>query len=86
VNIDEHQCEAAVIFYTARMSATRLPPPIQWLPISLAPEDCDLQVGTIGKDGVRPWGFPCRKRQALWFNVWANEPVLIYPTHWRIWR
>ncbi len=61
-------------------------PSDQWLPISIAPEDYDLQVGAIGKAGVRPWGFPCRKRQAQWFNVWANQPILIYPTHWRIWR
>jgi len=58
----------------------------QWLPISIAPEDCDLQLGAIGKGGVRAWEFPCRKRGPLWFNVWRNEPVLIYPTHWRVWR
>ena len=58
----------------------------QWLPISIAPEDCDLQVGAMDKSGVRAWTFPCRKRSALWFNAWRNEPVLIYPTHWRIWR
>jgi len=58
----------------------------QWLPISIAPRDCDLQLGVIDKDGVRPWPFPCQKRGAVWFNVWANQPVLIHPTHWRVWR
>jgi hypothetical protein len=62
------------------------PLPLRWLPISIAPEDCDLQLGVIDKGGVRSWEFPCRKRQAVWFNVWANEPMLIYPTHWRVWR
>ena len=45
----------------------------QWLPISIAPEDCDLQVGAMDKSGVRAWTFPCRKRSALWFNAWANR-------------
>jgi hypothetical protein len=67
------------------MSETR-PSPHQWLPISIAPQDCDLQLGVIDKGGVRPWAFPCRKRQAMWFNVWADQPVLIHPTHWRVWR
>ena len=39
----------------------------------------------MDKSGVRAWTFPCRKRR-LWFNAWRNEPVLIYPTHWRVWR
>jgi hypothetical protein len=21
-----------------------------------------------------------------WYNAWADEPILICPTHWRIWR
>jgi len=67
------------------MSDTR-PLPLRWLPISIAPDDCDLQLGVIDKGGVRCWEFPCRKRRAVWFNVWANEPMLIYPTHWRVWR
>jgi hypothetical protein len=41
----------------------------QWLPISIAPEHCDLQVGAMDKSGVRAWTFPCRKRSALWFNA-----------------
>jgi hypothetical protein len=45
----------------------------QWLPISIAPEDCDLQLGAIGKGGVRAWEFPCRKRGPLWFNVWRKR-------------
>jgi hypothetical protein len=67
------------------MSKTRLPPD-QWLPISIAPEDCDLQVATIGKSGIQPFEFPCRKRHSNWFNVWAGEPVLIHPIYWRVWR
>ncbi len=58
----------------------------QWLPIQIAPEDCDLELGERRKCGIAPWRFPCRRKSGVWFNVWTAEPVLIYPTHWRIWR
>jgi hypothetical protein len=57
-----------------------------WLPIQLAPESCDLQLGMTEKSGIVPWQFPCRRNAGVWFNVWSNEPVLIHPTHWRGWR
>jgi len=31
---------------------------LRWLPIQLAPEDCDLEVGEIDKSGIIPLGFP----------------------------
>jgi hypothetical protein len=74
-----------LLFHTGGMTKTGTSPH-EWLPISIAPEDCDLQLGAIGRDGISPWAFPCRKHRALWFNVWTGEPVLIHPTHWRIWR
>ncbi|MGX1323390.1 hypothetical protein AB7M17_006843 [Bradyrhizobium sp. USDA 377] len=58
----------------------------QWLPIQIAPDDCDLELGRPHKTGIVPWTFPARRRSGVWFNVWANEPVLISPSHWRIWR
>ena len=66
-------------------TSTRLPTD-RWLPISIAPENCDLQVATIGKKGIQPFEFPCRKYHSNWFNVWAGEPVLIHPIYWRVWR
>jgi hypothetical protein len=58
----------------------------QWLPIQIAPDECDLELGRPDKTGILPWTFPCRRRSGMWFNVWAGEPVLISPSHWRIWR
>jgi len=58
----------------------------EWLPIQIAPDDCDLELGQPDKTGIVPWTFPCRRRAGIWFNVWAGEPVLISPSHWRIWR
>jgi hypothetical protein len=60
--------------------------PLRWLPIQLAPEDCDLEVGELDKTGIMPLGFPCRRNLGVWYNAWADEPILIFPTHWRIWR
>ena len=57
-----------------------------WLPIQLAPEDCDLEVGELDKTGILPLHFPCRRRLGVWYNAWADEPILIFPTHWKIWR
>jgi hypothetical protein len=59
---------------------------VRWLPIQLAPEDCDLEVGEFDKTGIMPLGFPCRRKLGVWYNAWADEPILIFPTHWRIWR
>jgi hypothetical protein len=59
---------------------------VPWLPIELAPEDCDLEVGELDKTGIMPLGFPCRRKLGVWYNAWADEPILICPTHWRIWR
>ncbi|QIO37269.2 hypothetical protein [Bradyrhizobium sp. 1(2017)] len=58
----------------------------QWLPIQIAPDDCDLELGRLHKTGILPWTFPCRRRSGVWFNVWAGEAVLISPSYWRIWR
>jgi hypothetical protein len=58
----------------------------QWLPIQIAPDDCDLELGRPHKTGILPLGFPCRRKAGVWFNVWADEAVLISPSHWRIWR
>jgi hypothetical protein len=35
---------------------------LRWLPIQLAPEDCDLEVGELDKTGIMPLGFPCRRK------------------------
>ncbi|SPP94982.1 conserved protein of unknown function [Bradyrhizobium vignae] len=58
----------------------------QWLPIQIAPGECDLELGRLHKTGIVPWPFPCRRKGGVWFNVWADEPMLISPSHWRIGR
>jgi hypothetical protein len=64
---------------------------LRWLPIQLAPEDCDLEVGELDKTGIMPLGFPCRRKLGLYNAAWADEPILIVrrtggsgaPTSWQ---
>jgi hypothetical protein len=32
-----------------------------WLPIALAPDDCDLELGKIRNAGIEALRFPCRR-------------------------
>jgi hypothetical protein len=45
-----------------------------------------LEVGELDKTGIVSLRFPCRRKSGIWYNAWADEPILIFPTHWRIWR
>ena len=41
----------------------------KWLPIQIAPDDCDLELGRPHKTGILPLTFPCRRSVGVWFNV-----------------
>jgi hypothetical protein len=45
---------------------------MSWLPIQIAPEDCDLEVGELDKTGVVPLRFPCRRKLGVWYNAWGR--------------
>lgn len=47
-----------------------------WLPVQIAPDDCDLELGRSHKTGILPLTFPCRRRAGVWFNVWAGSADL----------
>ena len=49
------------------------------LPIQIAPDEYDLELGRLHKTGVLPWSFPCRRRDGVWFNLWADEAALMSP-------
>ncbi|MFB9261617.1 hypothetical protein ACFFWD_00185 [Bradyrhizobium erythrophlei] len=57
-----------------------------WLPIALAPEDCDLELGRDRIGAIEALRFPGRRKSGIWYNVWTDEAVVVHPTHWRIWR
>jgi hypothetical protein len=59
--------------------------PKQWLPVSIAPADSDLEVCVIDKQGVHALIFPCRKSGTDWVDAMTKKRIDIQPTHWRTW-
>jgi hypothetical protein len=60
--------------------------PDNWLPVSIAPSNTDLEVGVMDKHGVVPLVFPVRKKDFYWVDATTKKPIDIEPTHWRQWR
>jgi hypothetical protein len=59
--------------------------PQNWVPVSIAPPESDLEVCVIDKAGVHALIFPCRKAGNAWMDASTREPLDIQPTHWRLW-
>ena len=60
--------------------------PAEWLPVSIAPFDGDLEVCALDYDGiVHALVFPCHKDGAQWADASNKKHVDIQPTHWRKW-
>jgi len=61
--------------------------PVEWLPVSIAPCDGDLEVCVLGYDGiVHALEFPYHKDGAEWVDALNKKQVDIQPTHWRKWN
>jgi hypothetical protein len=58
----------------------------EWLPISSAPFDRDLELAVINSDAPHALAFPCRRIVGSWINTETKERLHVYPTHWREWR
>jgi hypothetical protein len=58
---------------------------MEWQTINSAPFCCDLQLAVINAGGVHALVFPCRRVLRGWVKAETNEPVHVYPTHWREW-
>lgn len=58
----------------------------EWLPVSGAPSDVDLEVCVIGYDGIiHALLSPCHKDKTDWFDGSTKKRLDIQPTHWRKW-
>jgi hypothetical protein len=61
--------------------------PGEWLPVSLAPSDADLEVCVMDFDGiVHSLAFPCHKDKTGWVDASTKKRIDIQPTHWRNWN
>ncbi len=56
-----------------------------WQPIATAPFDRELELAVIGRDGPHALVFPCRRVLSGWIKLSTDEPVVVRPTHWRLW-
>jgi hypothetical protein len=60
--------------------------PAEWLPVSIAPSDADLQVCVMDYDGIlHALASPCHKDKTGWVDASTKERIKIQPTHWRTW-
>jgi hypothetical protein len=57
----------------------------EWLPITAAPSDGDLEVCVIDRRGTHALVFPCRKIGNGWVDASTKLLVEIQPTHWHLW-
>lgn len=59
--------------------------PANWLLVSIAPPDTDLEVCVMDKQGFHALVFPVRKSGTSWVDAKTRKAVEILPTHWRKW-
>jgi hypothetical protein len=60
--------------------------PAEWLPVSIAPSDGDLEVCVMDYNGiVQALVYPFHKDGAEWVDASNKKHVDIQPTHWRKW-
>ncbi len=58
----------------------------EWLPVSMAPDEGDLELCVMGYDGiVLTLDYPCHKSGTQWVDASNNRLSDIQPTHWRKW-
>jgi hypothetical protein len=56
-----------------------------WLRVSIAPSDTDLEVGVMDNRGVHALVFPVRKNGNDWVDASTKKRIDVQPTHWRKW-
>jgi hypothetical protein len=60
--------------------------PAEWLPVSIAPSNADLEVCVMDYDNIlHALVFPCQKDKTGWINASTKMYIDIEPTHWRTW-
>jgi hypothetical protein len=60
-------------------------PSEQWLPISTAPSNADLEVCVMDSHGIHELISPCRKSGNGWIDTSTKKRIDIHPTHWHKW-
>ena len=55
-------------------------------PIATAPENVELELSIHDDGEYHALVFPCQRDGSGWRDVRAKRPVLLKPTHWRLWE
>ena len=89
-DLDAGQTSFNLICYWIRLSFVRgvlvMTHTAEWLSVSIAPSDGDLEICVIDYDGiVHALMYPCHKNGAEWVDASNKKHVDIQPTHWRKW-
>lgn len=59
----------------------------EWKPIATAPENVELELSVYDSGEHHALVFPCqRDGSSGWRDVRAKRPMLLKPTHWRLWE
>ena len=81
--VDLGQC--ATLFGAQIGTMTLHSLPSNWLPVSIAPSDEDLEVGVMRMGTVYTLVFPVRKSETGWVDASTKRFIDVQPTHWRKW-
>jgi hypothetical protein len=57
----------------------------EWMRISSALFDRDLELAVFGYDGAHALVFPCRRILGGWIDAATRRPAQVSPSHWREW-
>jgi hypothetical protein len=58
----------------------------EWLPVSAAPDEGDLEICVMNYDGiVSALKYPCHRSGAAWADASNRRLIDIQPTQWRKW-
>ena len=49
------------------------------------PQDRDLMVAVVDRDGLHALEFPCRCGEGCWIDKRTGRLIDVRPTHWREW-
>jgi hypothetical protein len=58
---------------------------MDWMPVSNAPFDIDLELSVIDYSGTHTLVFPCRRILDGWMDAKTSRRLQVEPTHWRKW-
>ena len=57
----------------------------KWQPIATAPSNAELELSILDAGEYHALAFPCLRDGSGWRDARLDRPLLLLPTHWRLW-